>query len=40
MPLYGNPELQQLARDAQDDERLFGILEDLREVISDYQVCS
>ena len=35
-----NPRPQQPADRAQDDEVVTGLLEDLRESISDYQVCS
>jgi len=38
--LYENPALQPPADNVQDDEEVSGLLEDLREIMSDYQVCS
>ena len=40
MSFRGNLGLQRLTDHVQDDEVLFGLLEDLQEVISNYQVCS
>ena len=39
LPLSEKPGLRRLADHIQDDEDVSGLLEDLQESISDYQVC-